>query len=113
VELRMPDPACNPYLAFAVMIAAGLDGIRHAMDPGEPINKNVFELSQREKRRLKIDELPADLREAVRWLRKDGVVREALGEHIFRQFVEAAMAAWNEYSAQVHPWELERYLGRT
>jgi glutamine synthetase len=113
VELRMPDPSCNPYLAFAVMIAAGLDGIENEMDPGEPVNKNVFTLSHREKRRLKIDELPADLREAVRWLRKDPVVRDALGDHIYQHFNQAALAAWQEYSAAVHPWELDRYLART
>ena len=112
VELRMPDPSCNPYLAFAVMIAAGLDGLRNKLDPGPPINKNIFRMSQREKSRLHIDELPADLREAVRWMRKDALVREALGDHIYHHYVEAKLAAWREYSARVHAWELDRYLAR-
>ena len=112
VELRMPDPACNPYLAFAVMIAAGLDGIENKLDPGAPVNKNIFRMSHREKRRLRIDELPGDLREAVRWFKKDPLMREALGDHIFQHFVEAKLAAWDEYNATVHPWEVARYLGR-
>jgi glutamine synthetase len=112
VELRSPDPSCNPYLAFAVMIAAGLDGIENRTDPGPPINKNIFAMSHREKRRLRIDELPSDLRDAVRWMKKDPLPRLALGEHVHDHFVEAKLAAWNEYSSRVHNWELERYLTR-
>jgi glutamine synthetase len=112
IELRSPDPSCNPYLAFAVMIAAGLDGVKRRTDPGPPINKNIFAMSHREKRRLRIDELPTDLRDAVRWMRKDPLMRETLGEHVYEHFVQAKEAAWNEYSATVHPWELERYLAR-
>jgi glutamine synthetase len=112
VEFRTPDPSCNPYLAFAVMIAAGLDGIRNRLDPGPPINKNIFAMSHREKRRLRIDELPTDLREAVRWMKKDPLIRASLGDHIYDHFVAAKLAAWEEYSSTVHPWELERYLAR-
>ncbi len=112
VELRMPDPACNPYLAFAVMIAAGLDGVLSRTDPGPPVNKNIFAMSHREKRRLRIDELPQDLNEALRALKKDALVREALGEHIYEHFVTAKQAAWQEYNSAVHAWELERYLAR-
>jgi glutamine synthetase len=112
VELRSPDPSCNPYLAFAVIIAAGLDGIRNALDPGEPVDKNVFAMSHREKRRLRIDELPSNLKEAVRAMKKDPLMREALGDHVFQHFVEAKLAAWHEYEATVHPWEVERYLAR-
>jgi len=112
VELRMPDPSCNPYLAFAVMIRAGLDGVRKALDPGPPVNKNIFEMSHREKRRLRIDELPADLREALRAMRKDPLIREALGDHVWSHFIEAKAASWRDYHAAVHPWEIERYLAR-
>ena len=112
VELRMPDPACNPYLAFAVMIASGLDGVISRTDPGPPVNKNIFAMSQREKRRLRIDELPRDLNEAMRALSKDALVRNALGEHLYDHFVTAKQAAWQEYNSAVHPWELERYLAR-
>jgi glutamine synthetase len=112
VELRSPDPSCNPYLGFAVMIEAGLDGVRRKLDPGPPVNKNIFAMSHREKRRLKIDDMPADLREAVVAMKKDPLIREVLGDHIHGHFVEAKMAAWAEYSTRVHPWEVERYLAR-
>jgi glutamine synthetase len=112
VELRMPDPSCNPYLAFAVMIAAGLDGIRRKLDPGPSVNKNVFDMSHREKRRLKIGELPDNQFEAVSAMKKDPLIRETLGEHIYNHFVKAKLASWREYSKAVHGWELERYLPR-
>ncbi len=106
----MPDPSCNPYLAFAVMLASGLDGVKNRMDPGEPVDKNVFKMSEREKRRLRIDQLPGNLSEALDNLEKDEVVTEALGEHIRTHFVEAKRAEWAEYISQVQPWETEKYL---
>jgi glutamine synthetase len=112
VELRSPDPACNPYLAFAVMVASGLDGIRRELDAGEPINKNIFAMSHREKRRLRIDELPSNLKEAVKAMKKDPLIRDTLGDHIHSHFVEAKLAAWQDYEATVHSWELDRYLAR-
>ncbi len=111
-ELRMPDPSCNPYLALAVMLSAGLDGMANKMDPGPPVNKNVYKMSQRERRRLKIEELPEDLNQAVLELKKSKLCQEALGEHIFTHFVEAKETIWHEYIAQVHPWEHDRYLMR-
>lgn len=112
VELRMPDPSCNPYLAFTVMIAAGLDGIAAKADPGPPVNKNIFAMSHREKRRLRVDELPSNLAEALGAMKKDPLIREALGDHIYQHFVEAKTKAWEEYNAEVHPWEVDRYLAR-
>ncbi|MFQ5766645.1 MAG: type I glutamate--ammonia ligase [Acidobacteriota bacterium] len=111
-ELRMPDPACNPYLALAAMLAAGLDGIEKKMDPGPPVNKNVYKMSQRERRRLKIGELPGDLNLAIQELKKSSLVKEALGEHISAHYIEAKETVWREYIAQVHPWEHDRYLMR-
>jgi len=110
VELRMPDPACNPYLALAVMLRAGLDGIEHQVDPGPPINKDIFRMSHRERRHLRIDDLPRDLSEALDALEKDDLVRETLGEHIFSNFTEAKRSEWFEYSRHVSPWETDRYL---
>jgi glutamine synthetase len=110
VELRMPDPSCNPYLAMTVMLAAGLDGVENKWDPGEPVNKNIFTMSHRERRRLKIDSLPGDLGEAVEVLAKSKFCKEVLGEHIFSHFVTAKRIEWQEYIARVHEWELERYL---
>lgn len=109
-ELRMPDPACNPYLSFAVMLAAGLDGVERGLDAGPPVNKNIFTMSQREKRRLRIAPLPANLNEALDKLEKDKVIKAALGEHITEHFLAAKRQEWHDYISHVHPWEQERYL---
>ncbi len=111
-ELRMPDPACNPYLAFAVMIASGLDGVKNKIEPPPPVSGNVYRMSARERGRLKIRALPGNLGEAIDQLEKDKVVQEALGAHIHEHYVEAKRAEWQEYIAHVHPWEVERYLAR-
>jgi len=111
IELRMPDPSCNPYLAFAVMLRSGLDGIEKKLDPGPPINKNIYKMSHRERRHLKIDELPGNLSEALDELEKDTLIREVLGEHIFEHFVEAKREEWFDYIKHVSPWEVDRYLG--
>ncbi|MDX1631296.1 MAG: type I glutamate--ammonia ligase [Thermoanaerobaculia bacterium] len=109
-ELRVPDPACNPYLALAVMLAAGLDGMERELECGPPVNKNIFEMSEREKRRKKIKQLPANLSEALDNLEKDDVLQEALGDHIYDLFLESKRQEWHEYISSVHPWEQERYL---
>jgi len=109
-EVRMPDPSCNPYLALAVMLASGLDGIENEIDPGPPVNKNIWKMSQREKKRLKIDALPADLSDALDYMEKDVVIEKALGEHIHENFVRAKRQEWHEYISHVHPWEQDRYL---
>jgi glutamine synthetase len=111
IEVRMPDPACNPYLALAVMLRAGLDGIEKKIDPGPPINKNIFTMSHRERRHLRIDDLPGNLSEALDELEKDDLVRETLGEHLFQHFVAAKREEWLDYIKHVSPWEVDRYLG--
>jgi glutamine synthetase len=111
IELRMPDPSCNPYLALAVMLQSGLDGIDRQIDPGPPVNKNIYKMSVRERRRLKIDELPRNLSEALDELEKDKLIIDTLGDHIFRHFVEAKREEWYEYIKHVSPWEVDRYLG--
>jgi glutamine synthetase len=110
VELRMPDPSCNPYLALAVILRSGLDGIEKQVDPGPPVNKNIYKMSHRERRHLRIDELPMNLSEALDELEKDDLIRETLGDHIFNHFVEAKREEWFDYIRQVSPWEVERYL---
>lgn len=110
-ELRMPDPSCNPYLALAVMLKAGLDGIENELDPPPPVNKNIYRMSVRERRRHKIADLPGSLNQALIQLRKDKVIREALGEHIYQHFLDAKRQEWNTYIQQIHPWEIETYLG--
>jgi glutamine synthetase len=109
-ELRMPDPSCNPYLALAVMIAAGIDGIERDLTPPPAIQRNIYEMSVRDRRTHKIKELPGTLREALGTLRKDGVVREALGDHVFTRFLNAKEAEFDAYRITVHDWELDQYL---
>ncbi len=110
IELRMPDPSCNPYLALAVMLRSGLDGIEKQSDPGPPINKNISTMSHRERRHLRIDELPGNLSEALDELEKNELVRDTLGEHIFTHFLEAKREEWFDYIRHVSPWETDRYL---
>jgi glutamine synthetase len=110
-ELRMPDPASNPYLALAVQLAAGLDGVERKLVPPDPVNKNIFTMTVRERRHHKIDDLPRDLHEALDVLEKDDVIMAALGEHIAGRFIEAKRAEWSEYISRVSEWEIEKYLG--
>jgi len=110
IELRMPDPSCNPYLALAVMLRAGLDGLERQLDPGPPVNKNIYKMSHRERRHLRIDELPGNLSEAIDELEKSALMKDTLGEHIFDHFITAKRTEWDSYIRQVSPWEIERYL---
>jgi glutamine synthetase len=112
VELRSPDPSANPYLALAVMLAAGLDGIETEATSREPVNENIWEMSFRERRRLRIDDLPHDLNEACDELEKDTVMTDALGRHVTEYFLAAKRQEWNDYISQVSAWELEQYLAR-
>jgi len=111
-ELRMPDPSSNPYLALAVQLAAGLDGIERKLTPPDPVNKNIFTMTYRERRHHRIDDLPRDLHEALDCLEKDPVVLGALGEHIAGRYVEAKRSEWAEYISQVSEWEVRKYLGQ-
>ncbi|MGI8672480.1 MAG: type I glutamate--ammonia ligase [Luteitalea sp.] len=110
IELRMPDPSCNPYLAFAVMLRAGLDGLDNDLDPGAPVSKNIYKMSQRERRSLRIDELPMNLSDALDLLERSALMRDTLGDHIFEHFIEAKRREWFEYLQQVSAWEIARYL---
>jgi len=109
-ELRMPDPACNPYLALAVMLASGLDGIENKTNPGEPVDKNIYRISDRERARLKIKSLPTSLGEAIDILEKNQLMRHTLGDHIFQNFITAKQKEWNNYIAQIHQCEIDWYL---
>jgi glutamine synthetase len=109
-EFRLPDPACNPYLALAAILKSGLDGIRRKLDPGAPVNKDIFGMSRRERSRLRIQSLPGDLSEALRYFEKDKFVQGAVGSQIATHIIESKRAEWQEYIGQVHPWELDRYL---
>lgn len=111
-ELRMPDPSCNPYLSFSAMLASGLDGIDHQINPGESINKNIYQMSLSEKKRLKIKSLPTNLYEAIECFEKSTLMKNTLGDHISHYLGKAKRKEWNTYIAQVHPWEVEQYLTR-
>lgn len=110
IEFRSPDPACNPYLAFSVMLAAGLEGIEKGYELPEPIEKDIFNLSEEEKKELGITSLPGSLIEAIEIAEKSEIVRDALGEHIFNNFITSKKVEWDDYKTKVHPYEIKRYL---
>lgn len=110
IEFRAPDSACNPYLAFAVMLAAGLKGIEEGYQVGNPIEEDIFEMSSSEKESRNIRTLPGNLYEATREVEKSELVREALGDHIFNKFVENKKIEWDMYRTHVSKYELEKYL---
>lgn len=112
IELRSPDPACNPYLAIAAILKAGLDGIRRKLPAPPPVNRNIYRLTAEERSQLGIGALPRTLLEAVEALEQDAVVRSALGEHIAQRYAEAKRVEWEVFHEQVHEWELEQYLAR-
>ena len=110
MELRCPDPSCNPYLAFAVMLAAGLDGIRRELVPPDPIEESLYDLGEADRRTRHLRVLPSSLGEALHELESDEVVREALGDHVCQRFLHAKTQEWDDYRTQVTPWEIDRYL---
>lgn len=110
VEYRSPDPACNPYLAFSVILAAGMAGIQNNYDLPAETTQNIFELSAEETRQLGVEPLPQSLSEALDVMEQSELVREALGEHIFEWFLRNKRSEWRDYKAHVSQWELERYL---
>ncbi|GBD46188.1 Glutamine synthetase 2 [bacterium HR41] len=109
-EIRCPDPACNPYLTFAVLLAAGLEGIEKGYELPEPMEKNLYHLSPEERKRLGIEQLPETLGEAIELTAESELVLRTLGEHIFNRYVEIKRQEWEEYRVQVTQWELDRYL---
>ena len=109
-EVRCPDPSSNTYLAFAVMIAAGMDGVERGLTLADPVEESLFEMDASRVTERGIKELPGTLGESIEALRADPVVCDALGDHVLEHFVEAKTAEWNEYRTQVTQWELDRYL---
>ncbi|MFG6332766.1 MAG: type I glutamate--ammonia ligase [Lachnospiraceae bacterium] len=112
IELRSPDPSCNPYLAIAVCLAAGLDGIRNQIDPPDSMDMNMNALSAQERKKLGIERLPENLKEAVDEFEKDPFMREVLGEEVCRKYAEAKRREWEAYNRQISEWELRNYLLR-
>jgi glutamine synthetase len=110
LEYRSPDPACNPYLAFSVMLAAGLEGIEKGLEPPAPVEENVYEMSVEERQKRGIGTLPASLLEAILLAEKSEVVRKALGDHVFEAFIQNKKIEWDQYRTQVTEYELKKYL---
>ena len=110
VELRSPDPTCNPYLSFAIILAAGLDGIVKGMVPPQSCEQNIFQLSADERASQGIESLPGNLADALALMKADPLAREVLGDHIYGRFIEAKEKEWDEYRTKVTPWEIEAYL---
>lgn len=112
IELRSPDPAANPYLALAVCLRAGLDGIVNQIEPPASVDCNIFEMSKEERKERGIEELPGTLYEAIGELEKDTFLQEILGSHVCKRYIAAKKKEWQEYSMQVTDWEVEKYLYR-
>ena len=110
IEFRSPDPACNPYLAFSVMLAAGLEGIKKGLEPPEPVEENVYEMTPAQREARDIKTLPGSLLEAILITEKSEIVRQALGEHVFNAFIENKKIEWDQYTTQVTDYEINKYL---
>ena len=110
IELRCPDAACNPYLAFSVMLRAGLDGIRNQLEPPEPVEENIYQLDGDALLQREIGLLPTSLAEAMEALKKDELLQETLGEHLFEKYIEVKTREWDAFKQQVTPWEIDTYF---
>jgi len=111
-ELRCPDPSANPYLAFAVMLKAGLDGIKNGMTPPEPVEENLFHFDDKKLAEMSIGTLPESLGHAIKEAEKDTIAEEAFGQHTYEKYLKAKKSEWDEYRQQVTQWELDNYLER-
>ena len=109
-EFRSADPSCNPYLALSCILMAGLEGVKKKIDPGDPVDEDVYELTPERRRALGITELPTTLKEALEEMKSDEVIHRTLGSHIFDAFIEYKTNDWNQYCLYVTPWEIMKYL---
>lgn len=110
VELRSPDPCCNPYLELAVCLAAGLDGIEKGLVPPAEITENIFAMDQAARDARGIDSLPGSLEEAVKAMQEDSLILDALGAHVAENYIEGKRKEWDEYRTRVSSWEREKYI---
>ncbi|MCP3031283.1 type I glutamate--ammonia ligase [Halobacillus sp. A1] len=110
IEVRSVDPAANPYMAMAVLLAAGLDGVENKLEAPAPVDRNIYVMNKKEREAHGVQDLPATLYDALVELEKDEIMVQALGEHLFEHFVEAKEIEWDMFRTQVHPWEREQYL---
>jgi glutamine synthetase len=112
LELRNPDSACNPYLTFAAILSAGLDGISKKIQPPLPVDENIFKMTDLERKQKGIEKLPVSLTTAIEELEKSVFMKDVLGDHIFYKYIEAKKKEWEDYSLQISSWEIEQYLRR-
>lgn len=112
IELRSPDPTCNPYLSIALMLASGLDGIKRGLTPPPAVNRNIFKLTEKEMEELGITSLPGSLYDAIQTFKADPLVKETVGDHIFNVYQEFKLKEWDSFRTAVHPWEIDQYLTR-
>ena len=112
IELRSPDPSSNPYLVLACLLLAGLEGIKYNLEPPKCIDKNIFALNREERKRENIESLPESLHEAVAYMQKSDLVKEALGKNTFEYYIRAKEVEWDNYRTQVHQWEINSYLSK-
>ena len=112
IELRSPDSAANPYLMLAVCLKAGLDGIVNQIEPPESVDCNIYTMTEAERRRLGIENLPGTLIEAVEELKKDAFILDVLGKHVAEKYIAAKEQEWQQYRAHVSEWEIQQYLYR-
>jgi glutamine synthetase len=110
LELRCPDPSCNPYLTFAVMLAAGLKGIEDKIEPSDPVEEDVYGFEDSKLAKFYIKTLPVNLGEAIEEFKRSKLMKEALGEHMFNKYLEVKTAEWNEFQRVVTDWELQKYV---
>ncbi|MCD6530250.1 type I glutamate--ammonia ligase [Candidatus Bathyarchaeota archaeon] len=110
IEFRSADPSCNPYLAFSCLLMAGLDGIKKKIDPGDPVDEDVYKLTPERRIALGIGELPTTLKDALEEMKSDEVIHRTLGSHIFDSFIEYKTNDWNQFCLYVTPWEIMKYL---
>ena len=110
LELRCPDPSCNPYLALAAILYAGLDGIENKIQPPEPVNRNLFDMSNEDRCAGHIGVLPGSLEEAICEMSQSEFARELLGDHIFNKYIEAKQKECEGYKTQISKWEIDAYL---
>jgi glutamine synthetase len=110
IELRTPDPTANPYLVYAVMLKAGLEGIKNKIEPPEMVNKDIYNMSKSQRKEYKVDKYPSNLYEALKYMRDSDLVKDTMGEHAFEVFYNAKIKEWRRFSSEVHDWEIKNYL---
>ncbi len=110
LEYRSPDPTANPYLALALLISAGLEGVEKSLQPPKPVAENIFDMTRKMREEKGVETLPADLKEAIDYMKKDPLIKDVLGDHIYSKFIEAKEKEWEDFCKVVTDWEIKKYM---